>query len=431
MKRPRLNRNDLKLLGVLLPIAVLAAIFMALAQPNEEELDWRKRPSTFYAAKHGTKAAYTALDEAGYEVLRLRRPLREFAFERVSGLCILEPVEPLTDKDVDQLLAWVSRGNVLLIAPGRAMRDWFNVSEAMPPGAEPESADAGGEVIEVDPEADAGSEQKLASDSPLLRGIEELAVDSRLRFRPDDVTEGPLQYLPAAALWSDEHGVIMAEIERDRGRIIALVDAEPLTNEGLRRADNDLLLANLAWALGRGRRLASAPAGGIAFDEYHLGFAERDLSGVAIVKLVLDERWGWALGQAALVGGLALWAGAVRFGQPGDIRFRRRRRHREFAEAAGRLLHDAEADDFAYRTIFEHHRAEICRLLRLGTDAKQVTVTRALARRLDEDAARAYQRVAQGPATPGARRQDVMEMTQRLGRIIEVLKYGKQPRGHG
>ena len=55
------------------------------------------------------------------------------------------------------------------------------------------------------------------------------------------------------------------------------------------------------------RDLSARYPGRVAFDEFHLGLAEHDVSPVAIVKLLLFGSWRWAAAQAALVGVLALF----------------------------------------------------------------------------------------------------------------------------
>ena len=67
------------------------------------------------------------------------------------------------------------------------------------------------------------------------------------------------------------------------------------------------------------------------------------------------------MAQAALVGVLALWAGAMRFGSPRDIVRRQRRQQREFAEAAGRLLNEAGATSLAAETLYRYYRDRLCR----------------------------------------------------------------------
>ena len=139
------------------------------------------------------------------------------------------------------------------------------------------------------------------------------------------------------AFWKDKAGIVGLRVEFGEGTIVALADPYPLTNLGISDADNGLLLANLA------RDLSARYPGQIAFDEFHLGFPQHDCSSVAMAKLMLAGPWRWAVAQAVVVAVLALWAGAVRFGSPRDVTLRRRRQHREFAEAAGRLLNEAGA----------------------------------------------------------------------------------------
>ena len=161
----------------------------------------------------------------------------------------------------------------------------------------------------------------------------------------------------AHAFWKDEQGIIGLRAEFGKGTIIALADSFPLSNLGISEADNGLLLANVA------RELSDRYPGQVAFDEYHLGFPERDWSSLAMVKLLLAGPWRWAIGQAILVGLLGLYAGAVRFGSPQDVTRKPRRQHREFAESAGRLLDESGATALAAETLYRHYRDRLCRLV--------------------------------------------------------------------
>ena len=144
----------------------------------------------------------------------------------------------------------------------------------------------------------------------MTAGINRLEVGGDQRFDLDSPLRGPLAKSAARAFWKDKQGIIGLRAKFGDGTIVALADTYPLSNLGISDADNGLLLANLA------RELSDRYPGQIAFDEYHLGFAERDWSSVAIAKLMLAGDWRWAVAQAALVGVLALYAAGRAIRQP-------------------------------------------------------------------------------------------------------------------
>ncbi len=217
--------------------------------------------------------------------------------------------------------------------------------------------------------------------------------------------------------WKDEGGAIGIEAHSGDGTIIALADEYPFTNVGVSEADNGLLLANIA------RQLSAKYPGDIAFDEYHLGMAERDVSEVAIAKLMLAGPWRWAVLQAALVGVLALFAQAVRFGKPKDVVRKLRRQHREFAEAAGRLFEEAGAAPLAAETLYRYYRDRLCKRLLLDNQVEDGQLCDALERRAGPAAAAALRNALhtmQGPIG----RQKLLELTYELHRAAEAIEHG-------
>jgi hypothetical protein len=127
--------------------------------------------------------------------------------------------------------------------------------------------------------------------------------------------------------------------------------------------------------------------------------------------------------QAALVGVLALFARAVRFGKPRDVVRKLRRQHREFAEAAGRLFEEAGASSLAATTLYRYYRERLCKRLFVDTQIEQAQLCEAVERRAGADAAatlRHAQETLQGPIS----RQKLLELTHELHRVAEALEHG-------
>ena len=147
------------------------------------------------------------------------------------------------------------------------------------------------------------------------------------------------------------------------------------------------------------------------------------MSEVAIAKLMLAGPWCWAVLQAALVGAMALFAQAVRFGKPKDVVRKLRRQHREFAEAAGRLFEEAGAHPLPplrSTDIIVSGFASGCCSKRKSRTAQLCDVVECRAGPAVAAAFRHAQQTLQGP--PG--RQKLLELTKELHRAAEAIEHG-------
>ncbi len=387
MSLPALARVDRILLSILLLGALLAALLHWLLAAPEKTGGLERLPSTFYNVGTGTKAAYEVLDQLKYPVARLRRRISPQSLQGVGVLFILRPTAGLARQEVAALKDWIEEGHALVVVPGAASTlfapvdesprggdffdDWFDYVDV--PAKSVKKADG------LPPAERPAPLRRIAADDAFTAGITELAVpelspDGR-RFDPKTPCRGPLQDAAARVFWKDPQGTIGLAAELGDGMVVALADEYPLTNLGLGEGDNGLLLANLA------REMSTRYPGQVAFDEFHLGFAASDVSPVAIVRLMLDGPWRWAALQAALVGVLALFARAVRFGSPQDVLRKPRRQHREFAEAAGRLFDEAGATSLAAETLYRYYRERICRALLIDPQIEDRHLCEAVQRR--------------------------------------------------
>lgn len=381
----RLTGADRILVGILVPLMLLAAALVLLFAPSEKTGSLAENPSTFFNAPHGVKAAYLALSERGFAVERIRRPLLAANLDGLSGLVILDPVSPLLQVEDESLRAWVKAGGRLLVAPpdfapGKdpdkeaSLTDWFQFQAPLMQGQRREV-------------------QELPTDADLLEGVGQLAFKGPRRLESKAPFAESLHVDDVRTLAQDADGGLLAAGTLGEGQIVVLADPYPMTNEGLRDPDNDLLLANLASWL-------AADEGSIGFDEYHHGFVAREMSPVAILRLLLSGPWALAVAQAALAGMLALWAAGARFGKPRDLVRGSRRRQREFAQAAGGLLAEARATRFLYETLARSYRERMCRTLKLPVDIEDRELVRALRRAADISITWAPPRI-DGAASPG------------------------------
>ena len=398
---------------------MLVALVSWLLMPPKKQGSWLRQPSSFFNTGSGSKVAYLVLDRLGYRVTQIRRPLSQESLEDVDALVILEPIVGLEKGERKALGDWIEAGHVLVVAPGvRGLGvgiappgvwffdNWFSIGPPATRVSEPQG------LIP----ALVGSE--MNSNDTLAAGVRELVCRGEFRFPFTGSLKGPLVGSPLDEIWKDDYGLVAMRVHYGDGRIIALADTHWLSNRGIDDVDNGLFWANIARECAGGRRSAT-----IAFDEIHHGFAMRDDAWLAILKLMLAEHWGWGLIQAGLVVVLALFASGVRFGKPRDLVLPQRRFHGEFAEAAGRTLHDAGANNLAYRTLYHHYRTHLCRIVRLDSQCDDDTLSRAVA------AARGLQirplldesdrKVASGRAS----RLDVLQLATQFHQVQQELEH--------
>ncbi len=430
MSRLALSRPDRLLFGILLILVVLGALSAWLFAPPEKTGGFVRSPSTFYNAGYGTKAVYLTLQQLDYPVGQLRRPIDDSTLEGAGVLFILNPITTLDDFESEALQKWIKDGHALVIAPGAPdfprdsnntckgdkckkrdsyIDDWFRLV------AIEENRD---EKIRVD----LGAERPVPDwrpdrDDPLIEDIGPLVAERRWRFSPKAPLRGVLEKSTPHIFWKDEQGTVALETDYGDGTIIAVADVYFLTNLGIREGDNVLLLDNIVGTL------ADRYPGSVIFDEYHLGFAHRDWTPLAIAKLTFSGGWRWAAAQAALVGLLLLFAGFVQFGSPRDVVPKKRRDHREFAVFAGRLLKDAGATSMAAEELAGYYRNRISKLAHVEPDDDDRRLAQAVGDRLGYDIYPLLAQIREAVTHPIGR-QRLLAIVKELHQVAEALDHG-------
>jgi hypothetical protein len=423
MSLPSLARADRILLAIVLLVALLAALLHWLFVPERTGTIVRM-PSTFFNVPSGAKAGYEVLQRLDFPTTRLRRRISPATLNGIGVLFVLRPEIGLAREEVAVLKDWIDEGHALVLVPGEPpplptkasladddnfLDNWFDWKNISGSESRPHVLTLVERISEP---------SKPEENSPLTEGLYQLTVPRDRRFTVKMPFHGYSEdRASGTVLWKDEWGAIGVEAKSGDGTIVALADEYPFTNVGISEGDNGLLLANVA------RELSAKYPGDIAFDEYHLGMAERDVSEVAIAKLMLAGPWRWAVLQAALVGVLALFAQAVRFGKPKDVVRKLRRQHREFAEAAGRLFEEAGASSLAAETLYRYYRDRLCKRLLLDTQVEDAQLCDAVQRRAGDAVAAALQKTQAAMRGPIGR-QKLLELTHELHRVAEAIGHG-------
>lgn len=140
-------------------------------------------------------------------------------------------------------------------------------------------------------------------------------------------------------LVADDGGVAAVGISLagDIGPVTLLSDADLVRNRTLRDTDAGPLLLGLF----------AGDYGVVVFEEGSHGFGSTGSLAGAVLAWSRRSPWGWATWQLALVGLLALLAGAVRFGPVRSVLERRRRSPLEHVSALATALSAARGHDVA------------------------------------------------------------------------------------
>ncbi len=176
-------------------------------------------------------------------------------------------------------------------------------------------------------------------------------------------------------LFSDRRGTTVAYSRCGKGEIIYLSESWPLSNSGIDRGDNLILVLNALSHRDPKRALA------ITFDEYHHGYN----SGEGIVSLLSKPaRLGLALLGAAFL--LLVFSVSRRFGRPIELKEGARQRG-EYLSSMSSLLHKARATDLVRRELGKKFLADCATALGLPPNVGLDQILQAAAARCPDKVA--------------------------------------------
>jgi hypothetical protein len=293
--------------------------------------------SVYSSERDGLATAAGVLRKLGWEPVAVTRPIQH---THDQGLLIL--VEPRTtgllasqapvigEADSKGLLAWVARGNSLLLF-GRqqtTLHDALGVRLILDADAADDDTPAG-----VEP-GDAGG---------YTARIERLEVEGK----------GTVRSPRGLPLWwvDGQPGAVL--IRHGQGRVLVMPDPSMLTHRGLLREDNVLFLYNVA--------ALDAVDGRVFFDEYHHGL--RSGGGAWGYLRYHDQQW--IVLQILLVAAMAVWAVAVRLGPAVPSPSARRADAVAYASAVARIYQRAGVRRFLARLLVRDFYEKLTLHLRL------------------------------------------------------------------
>lgn len=317
-----------------LGLAALIVVAVWLARLGGTWTDVDRRASTFVTGPGGTSALYEALRALGIAVSRERR--RGFvdvqpAADGRTAVALLGPSFGPTAADARALLALndaaVPAGLVLAGASddavlrcfGYRVRLLFIDSVAIDRGRDASIAaglHARALLVPLPPDSVRASGGGMIALPACPQG--------RIATRPDTLLASPA-------------GAIALRLTRPaHPDVIVVADEGLFRNETLRSVHG-------TWAV----RMLVREYRAVVFDEFHNGYGRSSSLGRAVLAWSVRSPAGWAVWQVALVGVLAILAGAVRFGPPHPVMRRRRRASIEHVRALATALSAAKGHGVA------------------------------------------------------------------------------------
>jgi hypothetical protein len=295
--------------------------------------------STYGSGPEGTRALYLMLGELGFRSARWSQDLARIpdgATLIALGACDAPALRGLSRYERDDLVAWVERGGLLIVAGARnyippALGVAFEDDRRcrLRAGAEPSEP-----LLPRTAPPVAGHGEPPSTPDEVLAALTEIAEGERSTFDESESREvlavplgGVLKGLPfvpfrrPSGLLADEkldfqslliapersHGSpqlrpLALTYTRGRGRVIVLSAGNMLQNAELVAGEGAVLLTRLLRAY--------APSDLLIFDEYHLGLGERR----SLMQYLRQAGMYPLLAQLLLIACLALWRAGARLG---------------------------------------------------------------------------------------------------------------------
>jgi hypothetical protein len=384
-----LDRTDRTILiGAVLLVFVLA-IATALLTPSKQ----RGRsgyPSSYATQWDGAKAAYLVLESLGYDIQRWNEsPTALEADDAKDQVLILaNPIQPPTTEETAALREFLQRGGQILATGEQA-------AEFLP---DAERFDENDDVEEIS--------FKALIPSPLTAGAKEISMTPPYYWRPHAINQ--------IVAYGNHDTAAVVTYSVGEGRVIWWGSPSPLTNRGIKEADNLILLLN---SVGTSDRK-------ILWDEYYHG-ARGDLWSY-LRKTPLP----WVCVQIGFGLLLIFFTYSRRYGttrMPGKFS---RLAPLEFVDTLGSLYKTAHAGSAAARVAYHRLRFQITRQLGLSGNAVPGEIAKAAGPALgwDETALLgALLRADRGSRTVGLSDAEALEIVQELHDYTVRLETRRMP----
>ena len=417
--------------------------------------------STYNAGATGTRALYELLAETGRKPVRWQESTSALTANNKNNpstfVVVGQTRREFTDKEIEQLLRWVSLGGRLVVIDREpradlisTTADWkISFAQYEPAPVELNPSDSFG----IDSSNQPQMVGKTAAAKPVqpsaftakINAVQPSRLASNILFEylPDDnasaktVTvqgtsaappaettanedapiESPAQTAPVVHLASGGKNLLV-DFPFGAGQIVFLSDPYIVSNGGINLVDNAQAAVNI---------LTARDSGVIAFDEYHQGFGADNnrffeyFAGTPVVAIML---------QAAILIGLIFFAQSRRFARPLPETEPNRLSKLEYVLAMAELQQRTKAFDLAIENIYTDFRRRAARFL--GADNYAVSLeelAKLIAERIDKGAPEIEKLMHQcEEIIRGARtnKKEILEITSRLRETEEKLGLSRQ-----
>lgn len=348
-----MKRNStaiLILLGVFLLLVGLNFAFM-VEEPETQETEQNGSRSSYRATPYGTLAYYTLLEQSGYKVTRFEKPFTKLKEHTdVKTLVIISPPSSIIfqEDEFSALNEWVAQGNLLVII----------------------DREIGVEIGEAKIHTASNTQEFQARPlQPTLYsdGVETIKL-SKFASRVMVESQATIYH------YGDDQGAVLADALVGKGRVLALTDPYLVANNGIAEADNLMLAVNL---------FANAPAGIIAFDEFHHGYSSSQSEGT--LAYFEGKPVKWMFWQMVLIAALLVYTYGRRFARPVPLKRESRTTNLEFVSSMANISRLAKASDLAMQNIYSDFRNKLCRYSGLPTRVDSPRLAATAARRMQGD----------------------------------------------
>ena len=336
-------------LALALAALVLLGVIASLAgERRSRRPEDDPRRSTFVYGPDGASGWAEALERLGTPVERVRdrqRLLPDSTVRADALVAVLDPGVPLDPFEGGQLADYAARGGDVLIAgysAAAAMRCLGYDVERRPRDslrAAPPRRRAGDDAPWVRATLAPGDARVIVDTIESVSGIiASCTVPTERRVDTLLVVSG-------------NRPVVVEIVTAAGGRALLVADGSLFSNRRMRSTAAGPLALTLVG--GRYER--------VMVDEFHHGYGSGGNMAGALLSWSAESPWGWVVWQIALVGVLAILAGAIRFGPARPLGEHRRRSPLEHVRALATALAAARGHDVAIRLLVQGLRRRLAR----------------------------------------------------------------------
>jgi hypothetical protein len=319
-------------------LAILGYIAGAVGSRENRRPSFDPRRSTQLTGPYGAKAYAEALGRLHVKVDRYRQRTAQLGTLRTDDgsvvFAVLDPPGLLDGAQAEDLVSFSEEQGDLLLA------GWTTSLVMHCFGYDVDyRSDDSTPVFRMEGGQPASSPISWTSDLVLARVVDTIATDSsdtKAGVRSQCLVPEPGRTDTILVTSGGRPAALRLQFEEE-GSVILVADGILFSNARLRESDAGLAL--LPMIAGRYDRAI--------FDEYEHGFGPSGSLLSATIQWSLDSPYGWVFWQLAVVGLVALLAGAIRFGAARQIIERRRRSPLEHVRALATALSAAKGSHVA------------------------------------------------------------------------------------